>query len=668
MLTIILCATSKETDISRYDRLKKDGDVLIAAYEDNDSMVKQCCDIARNSDLASDILILSENIILHDNLIDNMKRALYAGDRHAIVYGREIDDRKSLIKTAKKYLPEYSISLSVSAKCVLIKRSVVNMLGFLDEAFSELHYALLDFYCRINRYGFSSIMANHALYSHDDCAEHIQSSSDKELFLSRHINREKTVEQHILNETHPCVEFLELLDDEYYPKKRILFDFIMMPPQHCGTSEYQLSIFEAFYRLYSSKYDIYIYTTYEADEYHKMSSKYDNIFYPDTITGVFHLGYTANQIMFYEQQVTINKLCLKTIQTMHDIMMLRIDNHFPFNVHNNVELGVRLGDGIVFCSNYSKNDFLSFFANKCNLINLQLEVIYYTTGFKPPIKNDYELPFSEYFLIVGNEYKHKAIKEAIDVVSGIDDNFIVIGYGDNEYIAPHVYSYKSGHIDEDFLSFLYANCKAVILPSLYEGFGFPIVMSLKSNKRVIVNNSPLNHELQSFFHQFSEYFLFFERFEQIGEIINNVDASPKPAAVEYDDTWDRVATELEAFFDRIINADVDVDRLYGRRQQIKMIEEKRLAVEDRMIVEVGALNKVRDEEVTRLNEVHREEASRLQNQIDSLGEDNRNLSGELLSLHTQFNDYKLFSLLRFSVKENVKNRHKRLFGLLKGGK
>jgi len=372
---------------------------------------------------------------------------------------------------------------------------------------------------------------------------------------------------------------MKLPDDKLYQKKQILFDYSMMPLSYGGTSEYQVYVYEAFHRLYEEKYDIFLYTSYKADKYHKLSEKYDNILYPDTITdiiskfGAFHLGFSANQLMFYDQLVSINKYCLKIIQIMHDIMMVRINNHFPFSVHKNVELGIKLSDAIIFDSNYSKNDFLAYYSNLNIIKDKQLEVVYITTGFIPPVKTDYEILYNDYYLIVGNEYKHKAVKEAIESVSDIDKNFIIIGYGDNKHISKHIYNYGCGHLDEDFLSFLYANCKAVIIPSLYEGFGLPITIGLKNKKRVIVYDNELNRELQNHFSEYKNNFLFFDRFEEIGGIVNKIDTLPALVTTEYNDSWDRVAIELEAIFKNVLSADVDIEKLKERMLYMNIIEE-----------------------------------------------------------------------------------------------
>jgi len=482
----------------------------------------------------------------------------------------------------------------------------------------------MDYHCRINRYGFSSVISHHALFSYNSKKKSVYNIKDKKLLNSRYKSREDNNKWFAEHEVHPCLRFIKLLDDEYYPRKRILFDCILMPAMHCGTSEYQKSVFEAFNRLYGDKYDIYLYVHREVDEYHKLSTKYDNIVYPDNISGVFHLGFAPNQLMHIEHQVKMNMHCLKNVQTMFDIMMVRIDEHNGIDVDDDVKFGIKLCDGIIFISNYTKNDFLACYSNESVIKDKIFKVVYLATALGVA-KNEHNIPFDDYFLIVGNSYKHKAIKEAIDAVSSSQHNFIVVGYGDNDYIKPNIYSYKSGHLDDDFLSYLYANCKAVIFPSLYEGFGLPLVIGFKCGKRVIINNNALNNELLEHFNKFKEYFLLFDKFEQIGEIIENTDFSVELKKVEYNDSWDRVAAELESFFCDILEEDVNVDTLVERWQLFNLLNMK----------------------------------------IDKAEQEITSQRSEISYLRKPYESRSLSRLLYFAIRVYVKNRHQRLFAFLK---
>ena len=399
-----------------------------------------------------------------------------------------------------------------------------------------------------------------------------------------------------------------------------------MPAMHCGTSEYQLSVFDAFNRLYKDKYEIYLYVNHEADEYHNLSTKYDNVLHPETITGTFHLGYAPNQLVFYEPQPYMNRHCLKIVQTMFDIMMVRIDEHTKSDVNCFVELGIKLCDGIVFISNFSKKDFLAYFVNDNSIKDKQLKVIYPAAGFNKPTK-EYDLPFEKYFLIIGNSYKHKAINETLKAISTTQHNYLIVGYGDGNYILPNIYGYKSGDLDDEFLSYLYSKCEAVIFPSMYEGFGFPVVNSIINKKRIILKNNALNNELIDRFHDFKDFFTLFEKFEEIRDIVENTDLLIEVEHCGLYDTWDRAAEELEVFFGLILKTETNADKLNERWDLFKMVEANSIINEP----QIKSLN-----EENLKQHKHIEELTHAYNEI--------------------YNNKKLSSLLSFTIKTYIRNK------------
>jgi len=191
-----------------------------------------------------------------------------------------------------------------------------------------------------------------------------------------------------------------------------------------------------------------------------------------------------------------------------------------------------------------------------------------------PRTGEVKLPFDEYFLIVGNSFKHKALKEAVTEAKKMKQNFIVVGYGNNKFIFDNVYGYKSGYLDDNFLAELYAKCKAVIFPSLYEGFGLPVAIGLINQKRVIAANTDVNRELKEYYKEQTDGIMLFDRFEQIGDIILNTDFTANPMTTSYQDSWDKVAKEVASFFDQILKSEIDIDRLCERLCMYNFIEAK----------------------------------------------------------------------------------------------
>jgi glycosyltransferase involved in cell wall biosynthesis len=114
-----------------------------------------------------------------------------------------------------------------------------------------------------------------------------------------------------------------------------------------------------------------------------------------------------------------------------------------------------------------------------------------------------------YFLYVGNAYPHKNLKTLIDAFviarSGYTDMKLVL-VGKNDYFYERLQEYTKkqnlgssvmfyGHARDYELRSLYANAKALVLPSKMEGFGLPMLEAMSEGCVVIASDIPVFHEI-----------------------------------------------------------------------------------------------------------------------------------------------------------------------------
>jgi glycosyltransferase involved in cell wall biosynthesis len=103
-----------------------------------------------------------------------------------------------------------------------------------------------------------------------------------------------------------------------------------------------------------------------------------------------------------------------------------------------------------------------------------------------------QLPNPPYLLAVGNVKKHKNLPRLIDAFAGIrgqiPHNLIVVGkregFLNSEKLSPSISADLDGRVrftgqvtDQELREY-YRNATALIFPSLYEGFGFPLVEAM----------------------------------------------------------------------------------------------------------------------------------------------------------------------------------------------
>ncbi|MEA3469845.1 MAG: glycosyltransferase family 1 protein [Thermodesulfobacteriota bacterium] len=111
----------------------------------------------------------------------------------------------------------------------------------------------------------------------------------------------------------------------------------------------------------------------------------------------------------------------------------------------------------------------------------------------------------KYFLIIGCRRPHKNIKNAIKAFlylmekTGSDDLQLVITgsaqpYADSKHLAADMDAMQktqiitTGFVSEDELDSLYRKAHALLYPSLYEGFGLPILEAMERGVPVITSN------------------------------------------------------------------------------------------------------------------------------------------------------------------------------------
>lgn len=169
---------------------------------------------------------------------------------------------------------------------------------------------------------------------------------------------------------------------------------------------------------------------------------------------------------------------------------------------------IRRAKYIVVPSNFSKNELLSNFGekylNKIKVIPLTIDIDSFSSINKKNIDNFIE---NEYILYVGARKYHKNIQGLIKAFQLMLDSFpnlklVIAGFKEknNDFVETIISElsgkHKSNIIEVNYpkdeeLLILYRNAKLLILPSFYEGFGFPPLEALSLGCPVLTSNIPV---------------------------------------------------------------------------------------------------------------------------------------------------------------------------------
>lgn len=186
---------------------------------------------------------------------------------------------------------------------------------------------------------------------------------------------------------------------------------------------------------------------------------------------------------------------IKTAITVHDLMYELVPTFFGnkwvsllgrMYYRPIVKSSLKNADLILTISDTSKFDIKQIFDMDSKNVS---EGVFLDAPEKAGFCNQLLLQPKSYFLYAGNGRPHKNITQLKRVFSEyrkIDKNvFLVIVGHSGEKEEGVIYP---GYISDGELVNLYKNAKAFVFPSLYEGFGLPIVEALNFNCPIIASN------------------------------------------------------------------------------------------------------------------------------------------------------------------------------------
>lgn len=549
----------------------------------------------------NDILLLNSDTEVTKGFLEEMIHVLYLYERHGVVCPRSNnatlltipvknnldmplseDVSYTTFQKMQNILPRFSIIPTGVGFAFLIKRELISKFGLLDEIYGLGYNEENDFCMRINQYGFNVVMANRAFVFHFESKSFGDTKNELELknrrtLLERYPYYDVIVQQYFSHSIDPLEYYADLIVDNIYEKKRLLFSLYEIPASYNGTAQYGLTIYKKFYQLFSNKYDIHVLINDAADQLFGLSKEFPNVWYPYNIKSTYHLAFSPSQIIHMEHLFLLNRVSLKYVFCMQDVISIR-SNYLLINDYERLDIfrkSIQYCAAMTSISEFSLNDTVGYFNKEFETREIPTRVIYHGIDEKNLDEADEKLPFDEYYMVFGNFYKHKFLKESIPYLKQIDKKFIILGTDETEKIGNNIYGYKSGNLSNEFINLMVGCAKGIIFPSVYEGFGLPILDGIKYDKKVIAANNELNRELKKAFDNFSENIYLYNSLEELSELIELVEKNPQPVykgGKKVVRNWDNVAVELEDFLNEILNSKVDCELLRRRWDDMRYIE------------------------------------------------------------------------------------------------
>lgn len=197
-----------------------------------------------------------------------------------------------------------------------------------------------------------------------------------------------------------------------------------------------------------------------------------------------------------------------SLVTIHDLIHFKFREYFPAWKVKAAEVviqrAVARSDVVLTVSETSKQDILEFLPaakGKIEVLYNRLE----PSWFEPPPGID--LPAmgieGEYLLYVGNFKKHKGIDTLVEAYSKLSHapRLILVGKAGaihselNDRIQSIPGIRLLGYADRPLLHQLYSQALLFVMPSLYEGFGYPPLEAMSAGAPVLSSDAPALREV-----------------------------------------------------------------------------------------------------------------------------------------------------------------------------
>lgn len=253
----------------------------------------------------------------------------------------------------------------------------------------------------------------------------------------------------------------------------------------------------------------------------------------------------------------------KQVITVHDLTHELFPNLFEGLLNTfytyNKKRSILATDTLIAISQNTKNDLINLYKIHPD----KIKVVYH--GVSPKFtqieKNKKDEPF---FLFVGNRDKHKNFPFLLETYGSWpkknDYDLICLGGGEfdkeetkliNDLNLSSIVKQIPKVTDADLVSY-YNNATALIYPSLYEGFGLPILEAIACGTPVICSDIPVFHEVGGKFPLFftNSYIDLIRCLDEVTNNIYTVPANPTKWVQQF--TWVETTDKTIAVYKKLL--------------------------------------------------------------------------------------------------------------------
>lgn len=345
---------------------------------------------------------------------------------------------------------------------------------------------------------------------------------------------------------------------------KVLIDLLKLSNLNCGLGQVALNFGK-----------ILAESETEFEKHYLVPKDYVNFFRSDNI--IYHKKSDIKKLIkesrfdlwhsIHQDPEVLPKDSTPAIMTIHDLNFLEEKNS-----KKSKKRLVKLQEKVDRCSHFA---FISEFSKKIAIENLNFkdkikEVIYNGVATSKDTIKPLNID-AEFFFTIGVLKPKKNFKVLIPMMKFFPDYKLVIA-GDKKgsYYKELVKTAKkenvlnqiifTGTICEAEKNWYYQNCKAFLFPSLYEGFGLPVIEAMRFGVPVIISSSSSLPEIGStyafYFSDFSPELMYKTVTESLSRFADNSDLKTAEIDYSFQFDWKTNVEKYISLYNKIINPDL----------------------------------------------------------------------------------------------------------------
>ncbi|KWZ45296.1 hypothetical protein WS73_13915 [Burkholderia savannae] len=413
------------------------------------------------------------------------------------------DDGYAGFLRQSSYLPRYSYVPTAVGFCLHVKWAIFAELGSFDPVYGKGYNEENDLIYRANRCGYRAVLANHAFVWHEGEQSFAESASSRAarednnapILQARYPEYLPLIRAYFSSPEHQAEALVEYLESDD-GKLTFAFDFSTFGAYYNGTFESGIKLLEAAVRTWPQHCEIAVYMDPAAWKFHGLD-KLSGVRRLDVhdarakVTAIVRVGQpfdvdTVERIV--RRAPVVGIFMLDTISYDCGYLTLTFNHRVWRYVFDQIDV-------LFTNSRYTLDRIAARFPIGRRVLRRasrhSLDVTEYA---KPSERTPGTQP---HLFVIGNHFCHKFVRQTADAIAAAfpERKVVAVGYGDEPSPYPNIAAHESGNLSNETFERFYSDAEAVIFPSHYEGFGFPILHSIARKRPIYVRESSLYREL-----------------------------------------------------------------------------------------------------------------------------------------------------------------------------